>query len=492
MAKMSMIVRLKQRCKEAIDVVTRQHIARLFLVGATLIGGAFVVVTPPFQGWDETEHFYRAYQVSELNLRADTLVAQNVSQLPGSEGSGSGGYIPQNIVTAVRDLRFHHDEKGAYIYSDIGSPAKNSTDYTQKVPTRFDNTAIYSPMGYIPQALVIAFARLIEVSPIAMFYAARIAGLIAWIGLMYAAIKITPRGKKLFVLFALNPVAIFVAATLSPDAYAAACIALSVAIGMRLRHSTLPIKHAWLYVAGLVLAVLVAVMIKNVYLPVVLLALLIPSSILGIWYKSFIIAVVAAIGILWNVSIAYMTQTIPSYFTIIDHINAKDQLLFILEHPLKFIAILFWNIFGTNSILFNFTYNGTLVENKLPAWTITAWGVGFLYVVLARTKDSVGYVRDRLGVLLPLGIYAAVVCLIVASMYIGWTPVGSKDIIGVQGRYFIPISFLLVPILMSKRLHLFGSTKTSDMVVFGVLAMALVAVVLSILVRYTLGVSSVQ
>lgn len=492
MASTRVRVLLKQWCKEVVNVIARQHVARLFLVSAALIGGAFVAITPPFQGWDETEHFYRAYQVSELNLRADTLVAQNVSQLSGSEGPGSGGYIPENIVTVVRDLRFHHDEKGAYLYSDIAKPANNATDYTQKVPTRFDNTAIYSPVGYIPQALVIAFARMIETSPIAMFYLARIAGLVAWIGLIYAAIKITPRGKKLFLLFALNPVAIFVAATLSPDAYAAAGIALSVAIGMRLRHAAPSVKRTGLYVTAFILAVLVTVMIKNVYLPVVLLVLLIPRSMLGVWYKSLLIAVVAATALLWNVSIAHMTQTIPGYFTIIDHINAKDQLLFILEHPLKFIAILFWNIFGTNSILFNFTYNGTLVENKLPAWTIAAWGIGFLYVVLARAKDSVGYVRDRLGVLLPLGIYVAVICLIVASMYVGWTPVGSKDIIGVQGRYFIPISFLLVPLLMSKRFHLFGSTKTGDTVVFCLLAAALIAVVLSIIVRYTLGVSSVQ
>ena len=42
-----------------------------------------------------------------------------------------------------------------------------------------------------------------------------------------------------------------------------------------------------------------------------------------------------------------------------------------------------------------------------------------------------------------LGIYGAT-CL---ALYIGWSPVGNKEVLGVQGRYFIPMLVLLGMVL---------------------------------------------
>lgn len=464
---------------------SRWRVETIFIVAASIVGVSFAVITPPFQGWDETEHFYRAYQVSELNMRAEKLTAVNVSQIPGSEGPGGGGQIPKNIVDAVHDLRFNHDEKGRYLYSDITRPGNNSTDYAQKVPTRFDNTSIYSAAGYIPQAITIAVTRFIETSPMVMFYAARIAGLLVWLGLMYLAIRLLPSGKKLFLLLALNPVAIFVAVTMSPDAYAAAFIALAVALGMRLRRDEPSLGQAWPVVLAFIAVIGFAVMIKNVYLPVALLILLLPKSVLSLTYKLVIAGVIIAVSLAWNLSIAHLTASIPSYFTITDHINAKDQIMFILEHPLKFMGILLWNIFGTNSILFNFTYNGTLVETKLPPWTILAWGAAFTYVALLKVKESGKYVYDAISMWLPALAAVGITVLIIASMYVGWTPVGGTEILGVQGRYFIPVSFLLVPLLLHARLRLITSSQAGRAVVFCLIAAALVAVLVSFALRYT-------
>ena len=38
----------------------------------------------------------------------------------------------------------------------------------------------------------------------------------------------------------------------------------------------------------------------------------------------------------------------------------------------------------------------------------------------------------------------SVIILVFTGLYIGWTEVGAKIIVGVQGRYFIPIAILLI------------------------------------------------
>ena len=59
---------------------------KFFLALGLFFGLMFIVLTPPFQVPDETNHFFRAWQVSEGGLSA---VKQD---------SRVGGFIPQSLV----------------------------------------------------------------------------------------------------------------------------------------------------------------------------------------------------------------------------------------------------------------------------------------------------------------------------------------------------------------------------------------------------------
>lgn len=471
-----------------VDRITSIETATYFLIIGGIIGLGFVIVTPPFQGWDEREHFYRAYQVSQLNVKPDVVVAPNAANVPGSEASGFGGSFPQTTVRGVDALHRNENKEGVYDYSLIGRLNQRPTDFDQQRAVRFDNTAIYSPAGYIPQSLAIGAANATNSSFVVAFYAARIAGLVFWLGLMYLAIRLLPVGKKVLLVLALNPVSIFLAATLSPDAAAFGFISLVIALLLKVVNDKKKMSLAMTLTVGVL--IVLTVLIKNVYLPVILSLLLVPRSIMGVWWKVGIGLIAGISALLWNISIYSVTAGIPSYFGVMDNIGATAQLENIIDHPLKFISVVVWNVLGTNSVLVNQTYAGIFDRNPVPDWVVFVWIVSLAAAVTCKEKTvelMKHAVRKRTSWVLA-GVWFMTVGLIVTSLYLGWSIVGDKDIMGVQGRYFIPISFLiLMPLILSTKYFIGTHKAVRNILVYLVLPVGLAVTVASLSVRYVIG-----
>ena len=97
-----------QNCRE--DRITgRQRISKLLsdvkIVRATLmlILGAIgsiplVLLTPPFQVPDEVQHFYRAFQLSDLRIRAEV------------QNGISGGTLPDSLPELVKSSVYTRDD----------------------------------------------------------------------------------------------------------------------------------------------------------------------------------------------------------------------------------------------------------------------------------------------------------------------------------------------------------------------------------------------
>ena len=85
---------------------------------------------------------------------------------------------------------------------------------------RFPNTALYSPLVYLPQSIGMAVGRLLGVSAPTLCLFGRICNLLAWVTLVFLAIRvtlvflairITPVYKWLFFVLALMPMSLFIA-----------------------------------------------------------------------------------------------------------------------------------------------------------------------------------------------------------------------------------------------------------------------------------------
>ncbi len=192
---------------------------KTYFILAMIFGLSMVFITPPFQVPDEFNHFFRAYQVSE-----GTLVSQK-------QDARLGGSLPKSLPTTAtpyRALPFHAENKQSIddIFNSFNIPLNKS----DRVFVDFPNTALYSPVPYLPQALGVSSGKIFQASPLILLYLGRLSNLFVWIILIFIAIRITPIYKWLFMLLALTPMSLFLAASLSADCFTNAIAFLAIAM----------------------------------------------------------------------------------------------------------------------------------------------------------------------------------------------------------------------------------------------------------------------
>ncbi len=472
------------------ELIKRAKAEYIFLVLGSIFGICFLFFTAPLGSFDETEHFFRSYQVSDLQFISAKVDTTNVTG--ARVGLGYGGSLPISVVDVATNIRWGiqtaPNSDKSFIKSKLTDGLKVPLNVNMKKQVRFDNTAIYSPTGYIPQALGIGVGKLVNASPVYLIYLGRLANLVVWLLLIFLAIKITPIGKYAFVVIALNPVSVFLAATLSPDTVAAGVMALVVAFVLYLRRKATKVTIKQVILLSLLL--LTCVLTKNIYIPITLIVFALPIKVMHLWVKLAIIGVITLIGVSWNASALPMTAMIPVYFGFMDHINAADQVNFITHNVYGFLKIVIWNLVGTPSVAFSYLYMSDMAGNTVPNWASILWVVALVLVFLMRDNQADrANVTKRLRILFTACV-GLVVAAIVMSLYIGWSPVGSKIMNGIQGRYFIPISFMLIPVIANAGLYINKTSreKYGNYVVIGALVVVNAGAVFVVALRYWHGI----
>jgi len=218
-----------------------------------------------------------------------------------------GNEIPHSVqVTADRTVQKIHrlpiDPKA--IPSAFHIPNRSSPRALVSY-TMWSSIAMYSPVGYLPQSFGILLGRIFSLSPILLLYLARFFNLLAFIALVFFAIRTTPALRWTMVLLGLMPLTINLAASVSADAMAIGLSFLFTAYMLRLAFSPdteLVTRRQLGFI--LLLAVLLALS-KPPYSLLVLLFGLIPAKKLA-GRKRYLVdlAVVAmvtlAVVFLWN------------------------------------------------------------------------------------------------------------------------------------------------------------------------------------------------
>lgn len=116
---------------------------RLFFIPAILFGFILIVVNPPFQAPDEACHYYRAYQLSEGHIKAEKQGPERV-----------GGLLPASIT--MLPPRF---ERALALSGNVVTRPMMKKIFAYKVKPEkrlfmaFSNTAIYTPVSYLPRFL---------------------------------------------------------------------------------------------------------------------------------------------------------------------------------------------------------------------------------------------------------------------------------------------------------------------------------------------------
>lgn len=438
----------------------------IFLVIALIYGTAFLLIIPPFMISDEHFHFYKTYHVSEGNI----IPQKNSYYFPESIDITMQTFFPINYhynnkstinnVLAFLNLPLNPDKK---IYSDIS------------------NIAIYPPIPYLANSIMMSILKLFNLSPLLMLYLGRAINLLIWAFLIYFAIKITPLHKWVLLMLALMPMTINQGASLSADSLTIGLSFLTIAFFFKYAFSNKIINTK--DIALMFILVFTLALSKQGYVPLLLLIFMIPlakfkndrSRILT--FTSIGLVTLLFTG-LWDFIFK------DSYVAIVNPaISASKQILFILSNPLQFGSILI------NTIILKFqfyltSFVGIFGWLQIPLPEIMVY-IYLAALVIVSLLDKNKLMVNKGQKLISLLTFLMISFLVFLFEYTTWTPVGAGLIEGVMGRYFIPASplfFLLFyntksPIKISNNIDL-KLPETAGLVIA-----AFIAIFLSITLR---------
>lgn len=406
----------------------------LFLLGGLL----FVFIIPPFQNPDEQMHFYRAYQLSEGKLEAQT-----------QDGHIYGGYIPLSMQRLVAESDLEHAADPSYIY-DVNYRGLLRHQYGgERVFERFPNTAIYTPLPYLPTVLAHWITSLFNGPMLITVYLARVLSLLLILAAMLVVLRIVPFGKWVFFAVGLLPMTIASSASISADGMTYALSLLLIASTLYVAFSNKAFSKKWL---AIIAALLVAVaLVKQAHVALLPIVLLIPLCNKHYRTKKAYIALGASVFAALVLFFAWLMKT--SHITIHFHpaVQPALQKSYLLHEPWDFLSILFNTYFTNNANAVAVGLVGFFgwMSAQLPILFVA---IGFLVLYFATqvSTDDEKILhklkrRDRVKVNAVLaGVFLAVLVVISAALYIYWTPVRNDFIMGMQGRYLLPVLPLLL------------------------------------------------
>ncbi len=409
---------------------------RFFVMAALVIELLYTLATPPLQAPDEFSHFYRAYQVSDGNF------------LPVKHDQRLGGYIPEGIHDFINQYR-----QPAYIYNytftyrEIARSFKIKLQRDSVTFRDFANTAYYSPVSYLPHALVLAVLKPFNCPPAILYYAGRLFVFVLWLLAMRWVIKTVPVFKWLFTFLVLLPMNPYVVNSFSADTVTNILSFLFIALALKHMFVSKTVAGRQLLVLALLLVLLA--LAKVVYVGLIVLLFAIP----GHKFKNKIYrfaSLGALLGISFVVALLWQTAVMQLYIPFKDY-NPNYQAVaclspcgdyyaqkaYIMQHGTYFFKVIWHSLFDHPRTYLS-GYVGLFGNSdiSLPLWAYVITYIGIVFIAFTE-KNRFGFLgRQKIWL---FAAAAAAFVLLLLSQHLVWDCVGEGVVDLLQGRYLIPL-----------------------------------------------------
>jgi len=410
----------------------------LFLIVALVFGLITIYLTPPFQSPDETNHFHRSIHISEGHVMGEKR-----------DGNRLGGMLSTDALRYT--LRYDYVRKSDNPkFNNIATDLYKNPDTPEKTFIDFANVGYYSPTVYLPQVIGVAFAKRCNLGIYYQFYLGRLTGFLAWVFLIFLAIRIIPIGKYLLLFVALLPASISLHSTLTGDSFSNALSFLWIALMIRAITTDHKINvKEWIMLLLIIACITIN---KLVYFPLTLMIIMIPSVNMkwANWMKGIILFVVLLILMMW---IPYgKSMFIPYDFYAVElrdvqqlneGVRPDEQLQYILSNPFRFIrtAIISY-IESAPSTWSHYIGKFGWEKNYIPFVVIGLLTFVLGGLSLTRMKnETILSTKQRIQF---LGIALFMIAGFTVSIYMQWSPVGNDRIWSLSGRYF----FAIMPVFL--------------------------------------------
>ena len=398
---------------------------RLTLFAIIIIGSFYLFVFPPSSIPDESNHFRSAYQnvnailgetsedLNSLSMRkADAILVFNYPQEPN-----------RSTYEMFRERLFQPLPAGGAEIIDVSR-----------------DSGVPHPYIYFPQTIGILLARAINANPEWLFLFGRIFNLIFFAVCIWLSVKIAPIGKGVIALVALYPMSMHLAASMSSDIFTIALVSLALAQYLRIAYSDNPVRWRDLLLLLLTMALLGPP--KVVFIPIMMLAFFLPtkcfqSKKIAALYRIIVAAVlVATVYIAYYVFIHRADGGVPVVLPAFEEeINSFSHLF---ADPVLFLKMCKRTLEGYLEYFYHSMVGAELgwIEISINKIVINVFvALSVLGAFKTTVQEKTLLIRDRIQ-FPAIFLFSALGTAII--MFVSWTPIGSWDILGIQGRYFLP------------------------------------------------------
>lgn len=446
------------------------RLEQIYPAAGLILGLLFLFVLPPLSAPDEISHYVSAYQLSSkilgmpsnapngrVLLRPQDVWVEDLDGvyeyepdeagnlkvvLESSEGSRKlGDPLDQSVYHLIRDLapdkQYEPGRAEALEGKMVGSMYPPVTT---------------TPVAYGPQALGMALVRAMDWGTLPLLYLGRLCNLVFFVFMTWLAMKRLPFGKEVLFGTALLPMTLHLSSSFSYDVMIMGCMFYFTAVCLDLAYKKEKVE--WKDVAVLALVMAAAGPCKMVYAVMMGLCLLIPVKKFGGWGRWFISAACVA-GAWAGAMYLVNSQVIVSYATETESYvqwagESGYSLSLLIHQPVRLIKI-FYQTLLWQAQHYHLTMIGAYLGNldpvlDVPYVLVVLFTLCLLALALRKPGESLVLTGGkRLWV---FAVCAGCGAEVMLSMLIAWTPLSSRVINGVQGRYFLP--FLPVLLLALK------------------------------------------
>ena len=395
-----------------------------FSVVVLVMGLVFNAIVPPFQAPDEFHHFQRAYLLSKGQI---VLRSEN--------GRPSGGEVDSALLRymdSFSSLPGKPDQKLSNGELANAGTVRWSGDATYVTPV---GTAYYFPVLYLPQALAISLGRAADFPVGQTYKLARFAALLGCVGLLWLAFRLyqPPIGVLAVLLLPMN---LFLFSSAALDGLATATSVLAISSFLRVIGSD---ERSRTLASCLLLASVAAVVsCRANMLPMLLLPL-----VAAVVRRDSRLALGSIIIGLFAVGWTLYTMQNTVYPPGPRGVDNSGRLLSFLLDPVGFAKILL-NTLGDPELrkVYLYQFIGILgwLDTALPQSVYPFLAVTtLLTVLLTTTLRSFDWPRGAM-----LVVIVGSVLLTFLALLVQWTVGPATKVEGVQGRYFVIPTLLLV------------------------------------------------
>jgi len=418
--------------------------------------GLWLVFTnPPYQSNDEDRHFLHAYNLSEGRLFY--RVSPDSTQI--------GEMFPERLLNTIGSFQGIHFQEGDKLEKEVVDSIANIPLIAAKQVFYHHVGDSSQKLGYIPAAVGIALGKHINNNAIWLGYWGRIGSLLAYLLIVFIAIKTAPILKNSMMVFALSPMVMYQATSVTYDTLLFGISFMILGYSLKLWTADHQIGITKLIILTGIFSSGMA-LIKPGYFFIPLLLLMGLSQIeklISRWTYYLVLAIVSAVAYWLSVE---LWQLINPDLSISDPIVFQKDFLFDSQMNLKwamakpldtarnlilnlgFFRQEWWaGVFGK----FGYAYA------EMPGWIYLIQGIMFMIIpFLDNINITLNNPSDK-EISRMKWISASVFLLVSGVAITGFyiiSPVGAEKIFGFQGRYLVPAFIALIPFFYQSKYRL--------------------------------------